>query len=67
MNKWSGIWRTRNGKMVEIAEKPFSHEIILGKIVDGGIMSVWNYTNGNHLEDSNLDLMIKKRPEEPMG
>jgi len=63
-NKWSGLWRTRNGTLVNIAVLKFSDNIVLGKILKDDVVTVWNSETGNHLENENLDLISRKRDEE---
>ena len=63
-NKWSGLWRTRNGTLVNIAVPKFSDNIVLGKILKDDVVTVWNSETGNHLENENLDLISRKRDEE---
>jgi hypothetical protein len=65
VNRWTGTWCTRNGTIVEIASKAFNDGIVIGKIIDNNIVSMWNATTGNHVENTDLDLVIKKRDEDP--
>ena len=63
-NRWSGLWKTRDGTLVNIATVKFSEEIILGKVLKSDITTIWNAQTGNHIENTNLDLISRKRDEE---
>ena len=68
VNKWTGIWKTRNGTVVEIsASKAFDDGKMIGKIVKYNMITVWNTMTGNHIADENLDLVTRKRDEDPLN
>lgn len=64
VNKWVGTWKTKDGTIVEIVPKSLNGNIVLGRIINNKVVTCWDNSTGNHLEDFGLDLMSRKRDEE---
>jgi hypothetical protein len=59
-NQWKGIWKTRSGVVVEILNNQDlnnGNNIMIGRLIKLGLVTVWDKETGNHFDDSSLDLV----------